>query len=249
MDTNVNEKKENNSLIKVILILAVLVVFFGIGFVIAKHFIPVEETDIEIEEVVTTYDEDDSMIQTLLSQLTVGEDCWIIEEYANDHKVSVKDLSNTRIYEVTSINSFYSKGVESVDIEDFDTEIQKYFAIGYSFEPEKTNDSVGCNPYSYDSETQKFIGSKLACGSTCGPNRSQYKVMGATEKDLILTVSVRVLFGSQAEQIAFYSDYERTNYITDDYEHLDDYYKEGDEYLFTFEKVEDHYVFVSSEKA
>ena len=98
-----------------------------------------------------------------------------------------------------------------------------------------------------DAESKTFKKHETACGGTCGPNSSRYKITSAVEKDNVLRVYVRVLFGSQAENTKFYSDYGRVNFVTDDVEKLNEYYEDGGHYLFTFYKEDGYYVFVSSE--
>ena len=191
---------------------------------------------------------DDAVVTTLMKNLTAGSDCWNIEEYANDHKVDVKSISDERIYQVVQWGSFYNKGKSTITLDEFNAEIKNYFSIGYSFDPNKISSSSSCNPFSYNENTQEFVALKLACQDLCGPNKTQYKIMDVEDDGFHLTVTVNVLFGSQAEKVAYYSDYERTNFITDDYEHLDQYYDQGDSYLFTFLRVDNQYLYVSSEK-
>ena len=246
--TNKTEEKNDTSFSKVIIVFIVLILFFCVGFVVGLYLIPSEPEQEEILDVEVNYDPTDSQITELISRLIAGTDCWSIEDYTNDHVVTVKDISNERIYQVTELASFYSKGIESMSIEDFDSEIQNYFSIGYSFDPEKIDyQGVGCFQYQYDPLTTKFQKMETACGGVCGPNRTQYVISRAVESGLMLKVYVNVLFGSQSESVKFYSDYERLNFVTDDYENIDQYLLQGNEYVFTFEKVNDQYLFVSSE--
>ena len=145
--------------------------------------------------------------------------------------------------------SYDSKTIKEISLKDFQESIKHYFKEGYTFDPSKVHyNGASCFPYTYNADLEKFVFQETSCGGTCGPNRSQYKITGAVEKNSILKVDVKVLFGSQAEDVKFYSDYQRTNFVTDDYENIEDYYKNGGEYLFTFEKVDGYYVFSSCEK-
>ena len=249
-DSNTPEK-EDQSFKSIIIVMVLLVVFFCGGYFLGTFLTPkekeVKEEKPEIME--TQYDTDDEKIVSLISRLVAGTDCWNIEIYTNDHPVTVKDIPSERIYQVVELASFYSKGIETVRIEDFDAEIQKYFGKGYLFEPEKIDfNGSNCFQYTYDKETKIFTKRETACGGTCGPNRTQYKITRAVEKEQVLKIYVKVLFGSKAESTNFYSDYARTNFVTNDYEHIEEYIHKGEDYIFTFEKVDNHYVYVSSEE-
>ena len=246
--TNKEEKKKDQSLKNVLIVMGILVLFFFVGYAIGVHFMPKEVEDEIIEDVETEYEVDDPIVVNLMSTLISGDDCWSIETYANDHKVSVKDIPSDRLYKVVELNSFYSKGIEAMSIEDFDTEIQNYFSIGYHFDPDSIDYSgAGCFQYSYDSDTQTFTKQENECEAVCGPNRTQYIITRAVEKDLTLNIYIKVLFGSQAESTNFYKDYERLEFITNDYENIADYMYKGEDYIFTFQKVNDRYLYVSSE--
>lgn len=252
MATKKNQKKKEIihkfSLKKYGALLIVSLLVFGIGYllgVISMNMVPKKDI-LEYKKIEKA---NDSRVTSLMSKLMAGSDCWNVEDYANDHKVDVKNISNDRIYQVVQWGSFYDKGVASISLEDFNSEIKNYFSIGFNFDPDGINQNhSNCNPYVYDDEKQEFTGLKISCQDLCGPNRTLYKITNVEDNGFDLKVTIHVLFGSQAERVAFYSDYERSNYVTDDYDHLDKYYKEGDAYLFTFLRVDEKYLYVSSEK-
>ena len=231
----------------VIIAFILMVLFFFVGYCIGNMWLSPEDEDVVNNQ--TKYAVDDVAIVELMERLFAGTDCNQIEVFTNDHKIFVNDLSNEVLFQVTELASFAPKGVETMSITDFDTEIQKYFAKGYEFNPEAINyQGKECFSYYYDAPSKTFGKQETACGGTCGPNHTQYKIVKAVSQDDILRVTIKVLFGSQAESVAFYSNYERTEYVTDDYENIDKYFDKGASYIFTFSKVDDNFVYESSER-
>ena len=245
------EVDQEQSFITFVIVLAIVLFCFWIGYSLGNRYLvpKVEPEEVPEEKLETEMDTEDPEVKDLISRLVAGPDCWNIDYYTNDTKVTTKTLPIERIFQVTSIASFSSKGVESITLEDFDTEIQKYFDTGYTFNPETISyQGPECFDYSYDAEEQRFIKQENVCESTCGPNSSQYLITRAVKREDSLLIYVKVLFGSQAESTNYFSDYERTNFITNDPESLDENLRYGTDYFFTFKLVEDNYVFVSSEK-
>ena len=235
------------SIKSVIITLFFMVLFFFVGYCIGNNWLSPEDSETLNNQ--TKYAIDDVMIVDLMERLFAGTDCNAIEVFTNDHKIFVNDLSNEVLFQVTELASFAPKGVETMSIADFDTEIQKYFAKGYEFNPEEINyQGRECFSYYYDAPSKTFGKQETACGGTCGPNSTQYKIVKAVSQDDILRVTIKVLFGSQSESVAFYSNYERTEYVTDDYENIDDYFDKGATYIFTFSKADDNFVYESSER-
>ncbi|MBP5678391.1 MAG: hypothetical protein J6X28_01000 [Bacilli bacterium] len=250
MEENVKKETEHSSTKNYVIIISVIFVFFIIGYWIGARFLvpkPKNEEEPFIEVMETEVDIDDPEISHLISQLVAGGDCWNIDTYCNDHKVTTKNLPIERIFQVTELASFYSKGIESVSLEDFDTEIQMYFDTGYTFNPETMDFTSQCFQYTYDLETQRFIKNSQVCEATCGANSSQYMIERALKKEDSLLIYVKVLFGSQAESTNFFRDFERTEVVTNDYENIESYMDQGKDYVFTFQMKEDHYIFISSE--
>lgn len=242
------ENKEDSSLKYILIMMVVLVVFYCGGYLIGTHLIPqVTKTTsgpVINEHREIKYNDKDETIVRLLEHLTVGPDCWNIEKFANDKKITSADLDDSTIFEIVSLAAFDKVG--SFTLDEFHEKVKEYFKEGYTFNPEKI-DKNKCFHFAYKADTKTFERLDQVCGGTCGPNSTQYKVMGGVEKNSILTVDVKVLFGSQAEDVKFYSDYKRTNFVSNDAEHLDQYFIKGGDYVFTFEKVDGYYVFVSSE--
>ena len=247
MGTKRKPRKDDNNFRKYVTITVTIIVVFGVGYLVGLGSMYLVSKKNVSEKYNKIENLEDSRVASLISNLIAGVDCWNIEEYANDHKVTVKDLSSERIFQVVQWGSFYDKKT-SASLDEFNSEIQKYFSIGYSFDPEQIQYSGNCNPLHYNAERKEFYLSKLACMDACGPNSTQYKIVDVEDNGFDLKVTIRVLFGSQAESVHFYSDYARRHYITDDYEHLDSYFNQGDTYQFTFLRVDDNYLYVSSEK-
>lgn len=250
---NKKEAQDDTSLKTIFIVLLILIGCYCGGYFIGIRLIPARSKDtktvISNSNKEIDYKVTDEKIVHLMERLMVGFDCWNIETYANDKTITPKELSNDKIFEVVSLSSYSPKNVNSFSLDEFIEESKKYFKDEFEFNPEKINYSgKNCLPYKYDLNDKIFKKQETACGGNCGPNRSQYKIISAIEKSNVLRIGVKVLFGSQAEDVKFYSDYERKNFVTDDYEKLDDYLEKGDSYLFTFEKADGYFVFVSSEK-
>ncbi|MBR3210946.1 MAG: hypothetical protein IKF71_03290 [Bacilli bacterium] len=241
-----NQIIKKQSLKKFLAILVVFLLVFGIGYILgigSMNMVP----NLDIQEYKKITEVEDERVKNLVDTLMAGGDCWNVEDYANDHKVDVKNIPDERLYQVVQWGSFYKKGPSTVPLNDFIAEMKNYFSIGFNFDPSKINKET-CNPYSYNEEKQEFVALKIACIDQCGPNRTLYKIMDVEDNGFDLKVTVNVLFGSQAESVHYYADYERLQYITDDYENIDQYFDQGNSYLFTFLRVDEKYLFVSSER-
>jgi hypothetical protein len=232
--------------------MVILVVFYCGGYFIGTSLIPTQTKKVNPsskrnQEI--KYEGKDKTLAHLMDRINIGLDCWSIETFTNDKKVTSADLSSEKIFEVVAFSHYYEKDATEFTLDDFKNTANHYFKEGYTFDPNAIDyvNSPKCFPYKYSASEEKYTKVDTACGGTCGPNRTQYKIMNGIEKDNTLRVFVKVLFGSQAEDVKFYSDYARTKFVTDDYEKLDDYFDKGNEYLFIFEKVDGYYVFASSE--
>ena len=239
-------KQEDSSIKNVVIIMIVLIVFFGVGYFIGTKLISEPEEVVTHEEV--EYELDDPMIVKLINDLVAGYPCSYLEVYTNDKTVTSEDIPNELLYRVGE-ESFDSSDKKSITIKDFKSELNKHFSVGYSFEPDTIDyNGAGCYKYRFDSISQEYVKKDISCEDSCSPNGTQYIITRAVGKDLDLKVYVKVLFGSNDESIKFYSDYERKKYLTDDYDKIEKYYYKGSEYEFIFQKVDDNYLFVSSER-
>ena len=241
-------KQEDSSVKNVVIIMIVLIIFFGVGYFIGTKLISKPEEEVVTQEEIE-YDLDDPMIVKLMNDLVAGYPCSYLEVYANDNTVTSEDIPNELLYRVGE-ESFNLSEKKSITIKDFNSELQKHFSVGYTFDPDTIDyNGVGCYKYRFDSISKEYIKKDISCEEdSCNPNGTQYIITRAVGKDLDLKVYIKVLFGSNDESIKFYSDYERKKYITDDYKKIEKYYYKGSEYEFIFQKVDDNYLFVSSEK-
>ena len=243
-----------NSILMVFIVILFIVAafcggcFFGSNYDISQLFekqviTPIEKDDSKEEEL----NMNDPRIANLIPNLVRGVDCWAIEEFANDRKVVANDISNQRAANIAEVNNFYFSGKERILLEDFTKEIQKYLGKVYQFNPELLSYiSDLCPQYQYLKETRDFLLKPNDCRITCGENTTVYKVIKGEIKEDILTLKVRVLFGSR-EGTNFYGDYGKTKFITDNPKELVSAISQGGEYLFTFKLENSNYVFVSSE--
>lgn len=248
VDEKKKEPQQQDSLKMVFLVLIILFSFYFIGYFLGTLIVPKQEKKI-MEEVPKNveYEVDSPKIVNLISRLFSGMNCWVVEDFAKDKMVSVKDLSSERIYEIVHYGSLIPNQVDKITLADFQKEINNYLADGYLFDAENIDYTyLSCYQYQYHEDDQTFYRSEMVCGGVCGPNRTQYKIVKAKEEDDILNVEIRVLFGSQQESTSFYADYNRSQFVTDQVDDLDSYFDQGSLYLFTFKKKDNHYLFVSS---
>ena len=109
---NQEENKDIQSIKTVFIVLGVLIICFALGFFIGRRYLVPEPQPEVIEPVEVEIDVEDASIKDLIPQLVSGGDCWNIEIYANDHKVTTKDLSNETLFNVTAFSKFYAKGID-----------------------------------------------------------------------------------------------------------------------------------------
>lgn len=244
-----SEKPKVEPFSTVLLILVLLLAFYGVGYFIGTNLVPQEEKRVDTtsnqKKQDGTYDVESPKIVRLLSNLVSGNSCQI-EEFANSQVITVKDLFSERIFQIVEYGSLLPSDVSEISLEDFQKEISHYLADGYTFDPLKIDFSKICSSYTYDSKNLVFKREEKECSSPCGVNESQYQITKAAYHDEVLTLTVRVLFGSSAESTNYYKDYLRTEFVTNDIDQLDSYFSQGGEYIFTFKDDNNHFVFVSS---
>ncbi len=238
--------KQDDSMKNVVIIMIVLLFFFGIGYFIGTKLISSPEEEVIQDEI--ELNADDPFVVKLINDLIAGYPCNYLEYYTNDNEVTIDDIPNELLYRVGE-EIFFLSNKKSMSIEEFNSELKKHFSVGFSFDPEEIDyNGAVCYKYRFDPISKEFIKKDIGCEDSCSVNTTQYIITKVEKDDLNLKVYVRVLFGSGDESIKFYSDYDRKKYVTDDYKNLDKYYYKGNEYLFNFQKVEDNYLFVSSDR-
>lgn len=260
-----NEKRRSNAGLKIrsffnslltvfIVLLFIVSAFFGGYFLggnydILEWFSKLTSNNKKDNTTETTKgtDLDSTLVYSLVSNLVKGSECWTIEEFANDKKVVANDVPSQRAYAVAENNSFYFTGKETITVQEYVAEIQKYFGSKYHFYPELVSyESTACPQYVYNEEQQVFTRQQRDCRIQCGPNTTAYKVVKANENNGKLTITIKVLFGSK-EGTNFYADYDKTKLITNNPNEVKSALSQGTEYIFTFEKEDGNYVFLSSE--
>ena len=201
------------------------------------------------EAKVIEYNLNDTKVSNLIINLTkgVGTDCWAIEEFAKDKKVYAADITNQRAYTIAEANYFYSSGKSVISAEEYTSEVKKYLGSEYRFEPVLVEyNNATCPQYEYHADKKEFVRHPNECNTICQGNRTVFKMVKAKDTDGILEVHAKVLFAAK-DGGAYYSDYARTNFITDNTSDLNVQISNGSTYKFVFKNENDKYVFVSSE--
>lgn len=236
-----------------ILILLLMLLGWGAGKVVSDL---VKKTESEQEsyeeekvdpELVIKRDASDGKYVNLINTLIANNGCFGIEEYANYKSVAANEISNARAFQATSAKLF-SVGEKSISEEEFGIKVKSIYGNEYSFDPKSIDyDSLSCAEYKYDESKKTFNKQKKACTNECSSYSSKFKVYNVFEQNNYLTIDIAVLFGSDDEEKKFYGDYGKTREVKATVDNYNIYIGQGDRYRFTFQMVEGHEVFVSSE--
>ena len=248
----------NNILTVLIVLLFVVSAFFGGYFLGGNYdfteYIPKfsfnfggNKTEAKEETKSSSIEITDSAIVNLVPDLLRGSECWTIEEFVTDKKIVANDIPSQRAYAVAENNSFYFAGKETITLQEMTEEIQKYFGTNYHFYPELVSyESTACPQYQYNEQERVFVRAQRDCRGTCPNNTTAYKVVKANTSKDTLTIVIKVLFGSK-EGTNFYGDFNKTKLITNNPNEVSSALSQGAEYIFTFQKENGRYVFLSSE--
>lgn len=197
---------------------------------------------------VVEHDPDGGMYTVSIEKLIAGgNSCATIEEFANDHKVEVKDVSQLRAYYAAESDSFHDGSKDSISLEEFTNAVKNIFGDDYDFRPEEIDFSNNCSKYKYNSSSKKFVKSKNTCKYSCNLYETSYKVVKVIEEYGKYTLDVKVLFIDKDKELVYYSDFGREK-VEEDAIFLGNLdYSKGATYRFIFESKGSNYYFVSSE--
>ena len=179
-----------------------------------------------------------------------------IDDYFMNEKVTAKDISNSKVFEIVSREIFREKNLlyTTVAVGNYLTEdevnnkIVKYFGNSYSYTPKSYK---GCYSFDYDQTKKAYIiSSENTCPTACtSPNLK--RVTKSQKSDKYLILYVRVLFAG--EKGIYYKDYDRKNeakYLTADengrYDTILSNFSQTSLYKMTFTSDGNNYVFTSS---
>lgn len=206
-----------------------------------------ETTDNSTETDTSQVDLKDSYIANLLPNILKGFDCWEIEEFTTDKRVTANDISSKRAYAIAEANSYYYSEREAIPLTEYMREIQKYLGTSYKFDPEEIIDmDEYCPQFEYQSDIQKFVRIPKACSNKCVNSQSAYKIVDMKKEKKNIIFIVKVLFADRDGR-RYYSDYNKTKFVTEDPGSFETTIGQGAEYKFTFREENGNYVFVSSE--
>ena len=200
------------------------------------------------DAVVTDYKLTDPQVANLLNNLAKGSgaDCQAIEDFVNDRKITVDDVSNTRAFIVAEMNNYYTSGISSIPEKEYKKEVSKYFGKSYTFNPNLIQrDRKDCSRYEYNPDKKAFEKKDNGCDKTCDSQRTVFKMIKATDYNGKLEIDVKVLFAGQGNGY-YYRDYNRKDIVCDS-SSVSSYILNGADYKFKFKIEDGKYVFVSSE--
>ena len=248
-------KKSNNrmGLLIVGLVILILVILLGwkIGRALSKDDKGSNNDDIVEEEVVDPNlviekDTRDGKYKRLINNIISSNGCFGIEELAHNNPVYAGGISNTRAFQIAS-SRLLLQGVDNVSLDAFIGTVQHLLGSEYVFDIDAVDfSSLGCSEYTYNSSKKTFKKQKK-CTYDCGMYTNRYKIVRAYEQNSQLFLDVYVIYGSEENQ-KFYSDFFRTIEVENaTVENADLYFGRGTKYKITFQIVDGHEVFVSSE--
>ena len=256
----VKETKKKGGKGLIVLVILLLLICCGLGafiFMNKDKLIEKEIKQVEKEnekdsvkkcDEVKVYETTDKKVKDLIGNISVslGGEWKYFETYANNKKVEANDIEQLRAYHIAE-RRFFQENKQSITLDEFTKEVQKYLGKNYEFKPESINYKGGsCPQYNYDASKKIFNKQQTACGWTTGPVGIYYDITKASELNNELELSVRVIFGDNND--TYYSDYARTKELQkyEGYTPVFDFSK-GSLYKFIFKLEDGNYVFVSSE--
>lgn len=192
----------------------------------------------------------DEYMTMLFGKLETADICGLTkyETFYKNEKVTVGALSKKEV-QLILVNQLSKRGFVFAENNSFTSEeahdiIKNVFGKEYNYDDESIKDY--CPDITYDSQNKKYVVGKAACGGSCGPHTVD-KILSAKKNSDTIELTVGVLFGSKDHDGKLYSDYERTNVISQDGNYADSDFDKGSKYKVTFKKEDGNYVFVSSE--
>lgn len=196
--------------------------------------------------IVVEKDSSDGAYKNLVKALFAGGgDCNGIEEFANGAKVEANDISSSRAFYAALEDSFYNSSSKEISLKDMESAVKRLFGNDYEFKPEEIDEN-NCTGYEY--KNGKFVSKKNTCKTSCKISSTKYEVVKVVEEYEKYTIDVKVLFGSNDDNnIAFYSDFYRSNLVTDNFNDAVKSINSGNTYRFIFGTEGNNYYYVSSE--
>ena len=196
--------------------------------------------------VVVEKDSSDGAYKNLVKALFAGGgDCNGIEEFVTDRVVVANDISSSRAFYAALESSFYNTSSKEISLKDMESAVKRLFGEEYVFNPEEIDEN-NCTGFEY--KGGKFVSKKNTCKTSCNISSTKYDVVKVVEEYGKYTIDIKVLFGSNDDSnIGFYSDYYRSNLVTDSFTEATKLINSGNTYRFIFGSEGSNYYFVSSE--
>lgn len=251
----VNKEVLNKRCKQICIIAAIIIVICLIVAIIGKvrNNKPVEDgkavSNNRVSEpgIVVEKDSSDGAYKNLVKALFAGGgECNGIEEFVNDRVVVANDISSSRAFYAALEDSFYNTSSKEISLKDMESAVKRLFGEEYVFNPEEIDSKSNCTGFEY--KGGKFVSKKNTCKTSCNISSTKYDVVKVVEEYGKYTIDIKVLFGSNDDSnIGFYSDYYRSNLVTDSFTEATKLINSGNTYRFVFGSEGSNYYFVSSE--
>ena len=244
--------------VTVFVVILFIAASFVAGYYVGQHFnLDLKTGSIENKKnkndnnVITDYKLTDPKVANLIGNLAKSSDsdCWALEDFVNDRKITVEDIPNTRAWSVAEMNNYHTSGYSEVKEKDAVKEVKKYFGQEYQFVPSQVKRELNpCLRYEYNSKAKAFQKENEleSCNATaCSGYQTVYRMTKAIDVNGDLEINIKVLFAGKGTS-TYYKDYARTLVATVG-DNAENYLINGADYKFNFKLEGDKYVFVSSE--
>ena len=260
---NNQEQNKKNPLTIILIIVLILIVLGGVGFYAYQNIklhkakqtvekLKKEEAERQKEEnALRVINEDSKEVVDIFNTLTIGIDKCRIEDYFTDQKVT--KIDNEKVFSAISnkvlSNQSLTNGL-TIQENIITDNIKNYFSSSYNFKHANYNT---CPTLTYDSTKKMYTVTNIGCPNIC-TKTSLMKVTKAEKSDKLMILYARVLFYDK-ETNQYYKDYKREETIKDlkadssgRYDTNLYNYSLGEKYKMRFERENNNYVFISSEK-
>ena len=215
------EKKKNKTVGKTIIIVLLLVVFLGIGYILGTNKIldvfGGGKSDIKVDNTSTDNKKtnDNSTIKANTLTVDIMMESLVDRVYTGSFGLKGKKVSEMDDSEKGAIAAAYYEKAAQVNPKDGLNHISKedvrygYDSIfGAGTYQDGQNIYSSCGSYNYNSTTSEYVQSAGGCGGTSA-ERTVYKAVKATKTDKVLAITVGVLYVSGSDD-KVYKDFEKT---------------------------------------
>lgn len=239
--------KKNIIIMVLFIVIFVLCIFLGISMN-KKCVTPVNTLDTgddSVEYLESTNEE----VQSLIDNITtgVGSPCGLSNIYFKNNKITVSEISSEDLFRI-AVKQISSDYRVNFSIDTVRSKIKNTFGSKIQFK-DQTYNIIPRYTYNYETATYEYQ-DDTGIEKVCKGDKNLFSVVKAMKKASKFEIHVRVLFNRSG---AYYSDPTYSNVLTNldktgNIVNYSDYnMRQGSLYKITFNKENNHYIFVSSE--